>query len=113
MDNIKEAQRPLYLIRLQVADHVPRNAADVVQLGPLVRRLLHAVFADVGDAGRCGFAHGGGAEPLAHRDQRHFLGRTATSLAGCGDAVAHLRQPRGYRLPVSCGSVGHTPKYTG
>lgn len=94
MNYTKHLQCVLYLVRLQVADHVPCQA-HVRKLSVLGERFLNAVLTDVRDAIGRRVTDGLGAEPFADGDESNFSRRPPRPHAGAGDALSHIVQPVG------------------
>ena len=91
MNCIKEAERGLDLVGLQVADHVPGDfAAQVAEGIGLLLGFLDAVLADVTDAGFDCLADGVWTEALGDGDECDVCWIAAAALAGSGYPAADV-----------------------
>lgn len=91
LDAVEGAGSELGLVRLEVADELPGHGGR--GLGALLNRLLHAVFADRGQAVAGGPVHGFGRVRLGDGQQPYRSRRPARARAGFPDAGQDCVRP--------------------
>src|SRR5947209_11125614 len=87
VDHVEQLERVTDLVRLEVADEVPRHRPP--ELGDLAARLLHPVLAEHGQPCRQGRADACDLDRLGHADEQHVLGAPPGPLRRARDAFPH------------------------
>src|SRR5881397_2780222 len=90
VDEVEQLERLAHLVRLQVADEVPRDRPP--QRGDLFLRLLHAVLAEGGHAGGHGLLDALDLDRLGDADQEDVVTAAARALRRPGDPLAYARE---------------------